>query len=70
MEEGSTVRGMGLSEGVPTVLNMTAAEQEHKIRRRTSMQLGETHIPVCHDKHRGCASMLFLKKKKKILYDV
>lgn len=24
------------------------------------MQLGETHIPVCHDKQRGCVSMLFL----------
>lgn len=23
------------------------------------MQLGETHIPKCHDKQRGCVSMLF-----------
>lgn len=45
--------------GVSTALNRTAAEQEHNIRRRTSMQLGETHIPVCHDKQRGCVSMLF-----------
>ena len=51
--------GTGLNKGVPTVLNRTAAEQEHNIRRRTSMQLGETHIPVCHDKQRGCVSMLF-----------
>lgn len=53
------MRGTGLSKGVPTTLNRTAAEQEHNIRRRTSMQLGETHIPVCHDKQRGCVSMLF-----------
>lgn len=37
--EGSRVRRMGLSKGVLTALNRTAAEQEHNIRRRTSMQL-------------------------------
>lgn len=58
--QGSRVRGTALSKGVPTALNRTAAEQEHNIRRRTSMQLGETHIPVCHDKQRGCVAVLFL----------
>lgn len=58
--EGSRVRRMGLSKGVLTALNRTAAEQQHHIRRRTSMQLGETHIPMCHDKQRGCVSMLFI----------
>lgn len=57
--QGSKVRGTGLSKGVPAALNNAAAEQEHNIRRRTSMQLGETHIPVCHDKQRGCVSMHF-----------
>lgn len=41
---GSKVRGRGLCQGVPTGLNRIAAEQEHNIRRRTSMQLEETHI--------------------------
>lgn len=36
----------------------TAAVQENDIRRRSSMQLGgETHIPMCHDKQRGCVSI-------------
>lgn len=51
----------GLCKGVPTALNRTAAEQEHNIRRRTSMQLGETHIPVCHDKQRLCVDAFLLQ---------
>lgn len=58
--EGSRVRRRGLSKGVLTALNRTAAEQQHHIRRRTSMQLGETHIPMCHDKQRLCVNALNL----------
>lgn len=45
--EGIKVRRMGLSKGVLTALNRTAAEQENNIRRRTSMQLEERPTFLC-----------------------
>lgn len=53
----------GLNKGVSAVLNRTAAEQGHNIRRRTCMQLGGggPHSCVPRQTERLCVSALLFK---------
>lgn len=58
MGEGSRVRRMALSKGALSALkkDCCSARKQHteEIEHATR---GETHIPMCHDKQRGCVSI-------------